>query len=98
MPKFKLPTVADDAVIDIQIHETFYRKLTALIIALGQEKTPDDFRKAIESVKDKELPKDVYTLSVQVISQLIYEIELMAQEQKKTKEIELDIPDETTEN
>lgn len=93
-----MPTVADNAIIDIQIHETFYRKLTALIIALGQEKTPQDFRKAIESIKANELPSDVYSLSVQVISQLILEIETMAKEQNKTKEIEMEIPDETSES
>ena len=98
MAKLKLPTVADNAVIDIQIHETFYRKLSVLLIALGQEKSQEDFRKALASIKDKELPKDAYSLSVQVVSQLIFEIETMAKEQNKTKEVEVEVPDKPTES
>ena len=96
MAKLKLPTVADNAVITIEIHETFYRKLSVLLIALGQEKSQKEFADALKSLKEPKLPSDVYSLSVQVVSQLIYEIENGAKEQNKTKEIEVDIPDPPT--
>jgi hypothetical protein len=98
MAKLKLPTVADNAVIDIQIHETFYRKLSVLLIALGQEKTQNDFANALKSLKEPKLPTDVYSLTVQVVCQLIYEIENGAKEQNKTKEVEVEVPDKPTES
>lgn len=98
MKKIKVPVIENDAVINIQIHETFYRKLSTLLIALSQEKSPEEYRTAVNSIKNPEIPNDVYTLTVQVINQIIYEIELMAKEQNKVKDVEIEIPDETTEN
>lgn len=101
MAKIKIPTVADDVVIDIQIHETFYRKLVAYAMIAANEKSQEDFRKALLSVKDNVLPTDTYTLGIHIVSQLILEIETMAKEQNKTKEVEMEIPDppnQTSEN
>ena len=98
MPKIKYPTIPNDAIIDIQVSGSFYRRLVDLITELGNSKPMDEFKAVLERLKTTEGAKDAYELNVHLVMMLIYEIEKKAFEQKKTKEEEIEVPDEPSEN
>lgn len=98
MAKIKYPTIPNDAIIDIQVSGSFYRRLVDLITELGNSKPIDEFKAVLERLKTTEGAKDAYELNVHLVMMLIYEIEKKAFEQKKTKEEEIEVPDEPSEN
>jgi hypothetical protein len=98
MAKIKFPTIPNDAIIDIQVSGSFYRRLVDLLTELGNTKPVDEFKAILEKLKTNEGAKDAYELNVHLVMMLIYEIEKKAFEQKKTKEEEIEVPDETTDS
>jgi len=98
MAKIKYPIIPNDAIIDIQVSGSFYRRLVDLITELGNSKPMDEFKAVLERLKTTEGAKDAYELNVHLVMMLIYEIEKKAFEQKKTKEEEIEVPDEPSEN
>jgi hypothetical protein len=98
MAKIKFPTIPNDAIIDIQVSGSFYRRLVDLITELGNSKPIDEFKAVLERLKTTEGAKDAYELNVHLVMMLIYEIEKKAFEQKKTKEEEIEVPDEPSDS
>lgn len=91
--KKTIPTIPLDTLISIQVSGFYYKKLSILLLALGEQKTPEDFKRALATVKENDIPKDSYDLTVNVIMQMIYEIEHAAKEQNLIKIEEIDVLD-----
>lgn len=83
----KYESIPYDALIDIQISGSFYKQLVNLLTALGDSVPLDEFKAILEKLKDNNPPKSTLELNVHSLISLIYELEIKAKEQKKTKEI-----------
>jgi hypothetical protein len=94
MTKIKYDTIPKDVIIDIQISGTFYRGLTDLLTMLGESVPLDDFKKILEKLKANNPAESMLEFNVFMIMSLVYEIEKKAKEQNKTKQEEIDVPEE----
>lgn len=90
MAKTTYPVIPDEAIIDIQVSGTFYKKLLKLSIALGDSRPKEDYKKALETL-GKGDPEDLYELTVQTVVAVLFEVETNAKAQGKTKMIEMDL-------
>lgn len=84
MADVTFPTIPDDVLIDIQVSGTFYKKLFALSIALGDSRPIEEYKAALETLNDKEAT-DLYQLTVQTVVAILFEVEKAAKAQNKTK-------------
>lgn len=82
--------IPKDAIIDIQVSGSFYRQLTKLSLGLGESKTPEEFRKALDTLNTKQ-PESLYELTVMCVVGMIFEIETKAREQNKIEMVEIDL-------
>ena len=85
----KYKTLPFDALIDVQISGTFYKKLVDLLSALADSVTAEEFQAVVEKLKTDDAPKDIFEINVHLILALIFEIETKAVAQNKIKEIEV---------
>jgi hypothetical protein len=92
--KTKYPSIPDEAIVDLKVAGTFYRSLAQLLLGLSQDLKPEEYQAIVEKLKNKESAADIKELNIMLITALVFSIELAAEEQKVTKEIEIDIPDE----
>jgi hypothetical protein len=90
MEKIKYDTIPSDALIDIQISGSFYKKLVSLLTALGESVPQEEFKEALAKLKTDEPVKNIFELNIHLLISIIYELEKKAVEQKKTKEVEID--------
>lgn len=88
--KTTYPVIPSDALIDVQVSGSFYQKLLKLSLALGDSKTPEEYKKALDTLNKSE-PENLYELTVQVVVAMLFEVETRAKEQGKTKVIEMDL-------
>jgi len=94
MAKIKFDTIPTDALIDIQISGSFYRRMVDLITMLGESVPLEEFKAILERLKDNNPAADMFEFNVHTVICLIYEVEKQAKAQNKTVVSELDIPDE----
>lgn len=94
MAKIKYQTIPPDAIIDIQVSGSFYRRLVEILTALGNGMPIEDFKKVLEKLKGNEPPANIHELNIHLNMMLIYEIEQQAVKQKKAVDAEMEIPDE----
>jgi len=94
MAKIKYDVIPPDALIDIQISGAFYRRMVDLLTMLGESVPLADFKVVLDKLSKNNLAEDMFEHNVHTIVSLIYEVEKKATEQKKTKEEELEVPDE----
>jgi len=94
MAKIKYDTIPKEAIIDIQISGLFYRGIVDLLTALGNTVPIEDFKKMLEKLKKNEPAETHLEFNVNILMSLIYEIETKARAQNKTKQEEIEIPDE----
>ncbi len=90
MAKQTFPVVPDDAMIDIKVSGSFYKKLLKLSVALGESRPLEDYKKALETL-GKEDAEDLYELTVQSVVSMLFEVETAAKAQNKTKLMEIDL-------
>lgn len=98
MAKIKYETLPTDALVDIQVSGTFYRRMVDLLTMLAESVPLEDFKKVLEKLKENKPAEDLFELNVHTIMSLIYEIEKQAKAQDKCKQVEMDVPDESTDN
>jgi len=91
--------IPEDQIIDIQVSGLFYTQLVNNLLGVGNTLPPEQFKEILESLsKEGPLPpKDATELTIRSLASLIYEIELKAKEQGKTKTVNVNINDETGE-
>lgn len=94
MAKIKYQTIPPDAIIDIQVSGSFYRRLVEILTALGNGMPIEDFKKVLEKLKGNEPPANIHELNIHLNMMLIYEIEQQAVKQKKAVDAEMEVPDE----
>lgn len=87
IPK-KIEIMPDDAIMDIKISGTFYKRLQALFIYLSGRKDPKEFLIYYAKMVKGEEPKEEYELHLQTVMSLLLELEKAAKESKLTKEID----------
>jgi hypothetical protein len=85
----KYKTLPFDALIDVQISGTFYKKLVDLLSALADSVTAEEFQAVVEKLKTDDAPKDIFEINVHLLLALIFEIETKAVAQNKVKEVEI---------
>ncbi len=94
MAKVKFQTIPNDALIDIQVSGSFYKRVVELLTALGNSMKLDEFKAVLEKLKTNDPPANLHEMNIHVNMMLVYEIEQQAVKQGKTKEEEHEIPDE----
>ena len=85
----KYESIPYDALIDIQFSGSFYKQLVDLLTALGDSVPLEEFKAVLEKLKTNDPPKSIFELNVHSLVSIIYEIEVQAQKQKKTKQHEV---------
>ncbi len=96
MSKISFPVIPSDAMIDIKVSGTFYRKLLHLSLMLAESKPLDEYKTVLERLKTNAPELSLYEINVQTIMMLMHEIETCAKAQSKTKIVEVDTDDPET--
>lgn len=94
MAKIKYPSIPDEAIVELKIVGSFYRSLAQLLLGLSQELKPNEYQTIIEKLKNKQPATDIKELNIMLITSIVFSIEMAAEEQKVTTQIEVDMPDE----
>jgi hypothetical protein len=94
MAKIKYDRIPPDAIIDIQVSGTFYRGIVDLLTMLSNTVPLEEFKAILEKLKSNNPAESMIEFNVNILMSLIYEIEKKAKSQNKTKEEEVEIPDE----
>lgn len=94
MAKVTYETLPLDAIVDIQISGTFYRKLADLLIALGESVGLEEFKKVLAKLKENKPAESLFEFNVHTVISLLYEVEIQAKAQNKCKKEEVEVPDE----
>lgn len=94
MAKITYDTIKPDALIDIQISGTFYRRMVDLLTMIGESVPLEDFKKVLEKLKANNPAEDMFEFNVHTLISLIYEVEKQAKAQGKTTLAEMEVPDE----
>jgi len=98
MAKIKYDTIPQDALIDIQISGSFYRRMMDLLTMLSESVPLEDFKKVLERLKENNPAEDMFEFNVHTLVSLIYEVEFQAKAQNKCVKEEVEVPDEPTGN
>lgn len=91
MEKIKYQSIPFDALIDIKVSGTYYRKVIDLLTQHSETVSQDEFIKIVTKVKDNEPYTTLLEMTIHTLISLIYEIEHSAIEQKKCITVEKDI-------
>jgi hypothetical protein len=91
MSKQQFPTIPPDALIDIKVSGSFYRKLLGLSIMLAESKPLEEYKAVLEKIKRNDPETSVYEVNVHTILTIINEVETAARAQNKIKMVEMDV-------
>lgn len=80
--------IPKDALVSIKISGAFYQNLQQLLYVIAEQKSVDEFSKAVAKIKDNP-PSDMYEFQLATVLGIIFEIENCAKEQNLLKEVEL---------
>ena len=97
MTKITFPVIPDEVLIDLRISGTFYKALSQTLLAYTQSLTDQEFTEIRQKLKDNGDATDLKQLTVMLLTSLVFSLEKSAEEQKLTKIVETEIPDEPTE-
>jgi hypothetical protein len=98
MSKMKYETLPNEAIVDIKVSGSFYLRLVSLLNSLGESVPLEEFKDVLEKIKEDKPADSLFEFNVHTILMMIYEIESEAIKQKKTKEEEIEVPDEPTDS
>lgn len=98
MAKITYDTLPPDALVDIQISGTFYRKMVDLLTMLSESVTLEEFKTVLQKMKENNPAEDLFELNVHTLMSLIYEVEIQAKAQNKCTKAEIEVEDEPTDN
>lgn len=93
MATIKIPTIPEEALVELKISGSFYKATSQVIIGLVQKLTPENYKLVCDKVKNNEPATSVEELNVMLLISLIYTIEKAAEVQKLTVEKEVEVPD-----
>lgn len=92
MAKITYDTLPQDALVDIQISGSFYRRMIDLLTMLSESVPLEDFKKVLEKLKENKPAEDMFEFNVHTIMSLIYEVEVQAKAQNKSVKAEIEEP------
>jgi hypothetical protein len=95
MAKVKYPTIPEDVVINLEVSGGFYKDLSALLLSLSKELKQEEYASCVEKLKTGKPADNLKEANVMLITALVFTLEYTAKEQGLTKEIEVEVPDET---
>jgi hypothetical protein len=98
MAKITYDTLPPDALVDIKISGTFYRKMVDLLTMLSESVTLEEFRTVLQRMKENNPAEDLFELNVHTLMSLIYEVEVQAKAQNKCTKAEVEVPDEPSDS
>ena len=87
--------IPKDALVSIKISGAFYQNLQQLLYIIAEQKSVDEFAKAVTKIKDNP-PSDTYEFQIATVLGVIFEVENCAKEQNLLKEVELPKSDESS--
>lgn len=87
--------IPKDALVSIKVSGAFYQNLQQLLYIIAEQKSVDEFAKAVAKIKDNP-PGDLYEFQIATVLGVIFEIENCAKEQNLLKEVELPKSDESS--
>jgi len=90
----KVPNVEPSAIINLEVSGAFLRQLQMTLLALGEQRSPEDFTKVLEKLKKNEAAEDLYEVQVHLFTALVASIEKAAMAQNKITYKELTIEDD----
>jgi len=91
MDKKSLEIIPDEAIMNIKVSGTYYKRLQALFIYLSGKKDMKEFLLEYESLLKLKEPKTEYQIHLQTVLSIIVEIEREAKENKLTEKKEFTI-------
>lgn len=88
----KVPNVEASTIINLEVSGYFLRQLQMTLIALGEQKSPEEFQRILEKLKKNEPAEDLYEIQVHLFTALVGSIEKAAIAQDKVvyKEMTID--------
>jgi hypothetical protein len=87
--------IPKDALVSIKVSGAFYQNLQQLLYLIAEQKSVDEFAKAVAKIKDNP-PSDTYEFQIATVLGVIFEIENCAKEQNLLKEVELPKSDDSS--
>lgn len=90
MAKLKVPFIADQTIVNVEISGYFYKKIQTIFLAKGAERSKEEFIRILERAKQNEPIEDLYEAEVQVLAALVLSIERAAQDQNKLSHKDID--------
>lgn len=88
-----VPSVKPDAIITIEVSGYFLKQLQMTLIAMGEQRTPEEFKAVLEKLKANEPADDLYEIQVHLILSLVATLEKNAMAQDKVTYTDMPIPD-----
>lgn len=83
---FKMPFVANDAIITIEISGSFMKKVQNLLLAIGEQAGQEKLKMILEKFRDtQQVPYDIEEASIFILMALVGEMESQAMKQGKVE-------------
>lgn len=96
MAKVKYPVIADDAIINLSVQTSFYKDVAQLLMAHVRELGEEEYKKCVEKLQNRESAENLKQATVMIFTALVFSLEMAAKEQNLTKDVEIDVPDNST--
>jgi hypothetical protein len=93
MSKKIIKVIELESIFTIEVSGKFYARIQQMLLGMANQKTPEEFMKALESIKTDEEAKSEYEYNLHTIMSLVYEMDTQAELQGKIKDHEIDEPD-----
>jgi hypothetical protein len=97
MAKLTFPVSPDDILIELKVSGTFYKALSQTLLGYTQSLTDAEYIEIRQKIKDNKQASDLKQLTIMLLTSLVFSLEKSAEEQKLTKIVETEIPDDPNE-
>lgn len=89
----KIPNVESSTIINIEVSGYFLKQLQMALIALGEERSPEEFQRILGKLKANEPAEDLYEIQLHLLTALVGSIEKAAIAQNKVTYKEMTVED-----
>lgn len=89
----KIPNVESSTIINIEVSGYFLKQLQMALVALGEERSPEEFQRILGKLKTNEPAEDLYEIQLHLLTALVGSIEKAAIAQNKVTYKEMTVED-----
>ncbi len=89
----KIPNVEASTIITLEVSGYFLKQLQMALVALGEERSPDEFQRILLKLKANEPAEDLYEIQLHLLTALVGSIEKAAIAQNKVTYKEMTVED-----